>query len=406
MAKIIYIPREIESILIKLTKQFPVLVLTGPRQSGKTTLLETLFKEKYKFISFDDPLERERALSDPKLFLDNLGEKVIFDEIQYIPELLPYVKIFVDKNRNKTGIFILTGSQQFNLIKNLSETLAGRCVILNLLGFSRLERFKMATLKPKIQDVLRDFIYATLRGSFPEMVIYKNKDVKAWYASYIQTYLERDIRLIYDVGNIREFQIFIRLMASRCSQILNLTSIAQDTGIAVNTAKKWLSLLEASNIVYLLYPYYKNLGKRILKAPKVYFLDSGLVSYLTGIDTEKQLLNGPLSGALFENYCIQETIKCFYNRGIRGNVFYLRTHNGLEIDLIIEKSMKIYPLEIKLTKTPNLEMIKPIERFKKIFNRLNIQTGKIISLSQENVSLSKSIYLESFDKYLEWLRGI
>ncbi len=408
MSRNIYIHRQIEKTLIKLNKQFPVLVITGPRQSGKTTLLKNLFKvkENYKLISFDDPLEKERALSDPKLFLENLGERVIFDEIQYVPELLSFLKIYVDKNRNKKGLFILTGSQQFNLIKNLTETLAGRCVLLNLLGFNRNERLNIPYVKTRVKDLWKDFVYTSLRGSFPEIAIYKNKEARVWYGSYLQTYIERDIRLIYDIGNIRDFQMFIRLLASRCSSILNLTSIANDIGIAVNTAKRWLSVLEATNLVYLLYPYYRNLGKRIVKAPKVYFLDSGLVCYLTGIETERQLLGGPLSGALFENYCIQETVKCFYNKGVRPNIFYLRTHNQMEIDLIIEKATKIYPVEIKLTKTPNLKMAHSIERFKKIFTKLDIQKGMIVSLSKENIQLTKDVHLVSFDNYLNGLKNI
>lgn len=399
--KHIYIHREIEKYLLRFTRQFPAVAVTGPRQSGKTTLLKNLFKQRYKFVSFDDPLERERALSDPKLFLENLGQRVILDEIQYVPELLSYIKILVDKNRNKSGLFILTGSQQFNLIKNLTETLAGRVAVLNLLGFSRKERFTIPPLGSNIADPLKDFVYTSLRGSFPEMVIYKNKDVKVWYASYLQTYIERDIRLIYDIGNIREFQMFIRLLASRCSQILNLTSIANDIGIAVNTAKKWLSLLEASNIVYLLHPYYKNLGKRITKAPKIYFLDSGIVCYLAGIDTQRQLLSGLLSGELFENYCVAETIKCFFNRGTMPNIFYLRTHNGLEIDLIIEKANRIYPFEIKLTRTPNIRMASALQRFNKTFVKLNIDKGRIVSLSKEEGPLVKDVELVSLDNYLE-----
>lgn len=400
--KYIYIHRDIEKLLKRLTRQFPVIALTGPRQSGKTTLLKNLFKKEYKLVSFDDPLERERALSDPKLFLESIGQRVILDEIQYIPELLPYIKILVDKERNKNGLFILTGSQQFNLMKGLSETLAGRAVILNLLGFSRKERLTITSLKSKISDdPLKDFIYTSLRGSFPEMVVYKNKDIKAWYASYIQTYMERDVRLIYDIGSLREFQTFIRLLASRCSQILNLTSIANDIGIAVNTVKKWLSLLEASNVMYLLYPYYRNLGKRIIKAPKVYFLDLGMVCYLTGIDTQRQLLNGPLSGGLFENYCISEAIKCFYNQGLRPDIFYLRTHNELEVDLMVERANKIYPFEIKLTKTPNIVMAKSLERFKRTFTKLNIEKGRVVSLSKEEGPLTRNVDLISFDNYLE-----
>jgi hypothetical protein len=379
------------------------VALTGLRQSGKTTLLKTLFKEKYKFVSFDDPAQRERALADPRLFLDNLGNNVIFDEIQYIPQILSYLKIIVDNNRTKKGLFILTGSQQFNLMKGLTETLAGRAAILNLLPFGRKERLKVSHLKHKLNSPYKDFTHSCLRGSFPEPLLYKNIDIAVWFASYLQTYLERDIRMIYDLGNIREFQLFLRILAARCAQVINLSNIARDIGVAVNTIKNWLSLLEASNIIYLLYPYYRNIGKRITKAPKVYFLDLGLVSYLTGIETEKQLINGPLAGAIFENYCILEIIKFFYHHGRRANIFYLRTHNGLEIDLIIEKEAKVYPIEIKFSKTLNLAMAKPIQRFKNIFSKLNFREAKIISLIPESYLLAKDLEATNLDNLLNWL---
>ena len=403
MGKEIYIHREIERPLKLLHKQFPAVALTGPRQSGKSTLLKKIFGKNYQFISFDEPLMRQRAVSDPELFLDNIKEPVIFDEIQYVPELLSYLKILIDKERNKRGRFILTGSQQFNLIKNLGDTLAGRIGLLTLLPFSKHEKEKIPFLKKKLKNTQKCFADACLRSSFPEISVHPKIGFESWYSSYLQTYLERDVRTVYNIGNLREFQKFLQLLATRCSQVLNLNSLAGDLGIAVNTIKKWISVLEASQIIYLLNPYYRNLGKRITKNPKVYFLDCALVCYLTGIRDARHLLNGPMAGALFENYVVQETVKSFLNHGKRPNIFYLRTHNDVEIDLIIEKNMRILPFEIKLSKTPNINMGKPIERFKKIFSKLNIMPGRIICLTDEDISLTRDIKAQSFNSYLNWL---
>jgi predicted AAA+ superfamily ATPase len=401
--KEIYVHREIEGHLKILIKQFPAVALTGPRQSGKSTLLKKTFGRTHEFISFDEPLIRQRALSDPELFLDNIEEPVIFDEIQYAPELLSYLKILIDKERNKRGRFILTGSQQFNLIKNLSDTLAGRIGLLTLLPFSKQEKERIPFMKKKLRNTQKYFTDACLRSSYPEISTHPEIDFEAWYGSYLQTYLERDIRTTYNIGSLREFQKFMQLLATRCSQLLNLNSLSRELGIAVNTIKKWISVLEASQLIYLLNPYYRNLGKRITKNPKVYFLDCALVCYLTGIRDARHLLNGPMAGALFENYVVQETVKSFLNHGKRPNIFYLRTHNDVEIDLIIEKNMRILPFEIKLSKTPNINMGRPIERFKKIFSKLDIMPGRIICLSDEDISLTRDIKVQSFNSYLNWL---
>jgi len=380
MGKEIYIHREIETPLRNLVKQFPCLALTGPRQSGKSTLLKKVFSGTHQFISFDDPLVRQKAVSDPHLFLEDIKEPAVFDEIQYAPEILSYLKIIIDKDRNKRSRFILTGSQQFNLIKNLSDTLAGRICLLTLLPFSKEEKGNIYSLKGKIKTAQGAFADACLRGSFPEISVQPRIDFEAWYGSYLQTYLERDVRTIYNIGSLREFQKFLQLLAVRCAQILNLSSLSNEIGISVNTVKKWLSILEASQIIYLLNPYYRNLGKRITKNPKVYFLDCGLVCYLAGIRDKRYLLNGPLAGALFENYIIQETVKSCLNQAKAVNLFYIRTHNDVEVDLIIEKNMEIFPVEIKLSKSLNIEMARPIQRFKMIFSKLKVMPGRIIPL--------------------------
>jgi len=228
-------------------------------------------------------------------------------------------------------------------------------------------------------------------------------DSDTWYGSYLQTYLERDIRTIYNIGLLREFQQFLRLLAGRCAQILNLNNFANDLGVSVNTIKKWISILEASQIIYILPPYYRNLGKRITKNPKVYFLDVGLVCYLTGLNTKEHLFNGPLAGALFENFVIQETVKYFFNNGTRPNLFYLRTHNDMEIDLIIENNLQLFPFEIKLTKTPSMGIAAPIERFKKIFSKLKISSGKIVSLTDEDMPLTENVSAMTVNSYLKCL---
>jgi uncharacterized protein len=386
-----YIPREIEGTIVQNSRTFPAIALTGPRQSGKTTLLKHLYQDTHKFVSFDDPLNRERALTDPKLFLESYGPKVILDEIQYVPELLSYIKIAIDQDRLQKGRFLITGSQQFQLIRDLGDSLAGRIALLNLLPFNVSEKKRSLIVNDLLTDNKSYFVHACLNGSFPEPVLQPETNIEIWYGSYLQTYLERDVRNLANVGDLRNFQKFVRLLASRCAQILNMSSMSKELGTSVNTIKKWISILETSQIVFLLPPYYRNFGKRVVKSPKIYFLDVGLVCYLTGVQTENHLLNGPMAGPLFENFVIQEIIKFYYNRGKRPDIFYLRTHNQLEIDLIIEKNLEIYPIEVKLSKTLYTGMAKPIEQFLNLFKNVKINKGVIISLSEEKVPITKNV---------------
>lgn len=406
MAKKIYIHREIETILRKVVNQFPSLVVTGPRQSGKSTLLKKLFSKDYAYVSFDDPVTRERAASDPEFFLDNIKEKVIIDELQYVPQLLSYVKLRIDRERQKRGSFIFTGSQQFNMIKNLGDTLAGRVAIMELLPFSLREKKKVFKKKGRFNTAQEYFTHSCLRGSFPEIVVYKDIDEELWYSSYVRTYIERDVRTLYNIGNLRDFQRFMQLLAARCSQILNLSSLSSELGVAVNTIKRWISILEASRIIYILKPYYSNLGKRITKSPKVYFLDNGILCYLLSLKDKDYLLRGPMAGALFENFCVQEAVKTIFNQGKTPNLYYIRTHNGLEIDMLIEKSGSLFPIEFKLTKTPTLDMGKPIKRFRKLFERLRIMPARIISMSDNNIPLARDLSVQTIDDYLDWIKEI
>lgn len=392
-----YIHRQIEHKLRQLLRSFPSLAITGPRQSGKSTLLINTLSE-YRYITFDDPLTRERAISDPQFFIESIGGNTIIDEIQYAPGILSYIKMKIDRERHKKGVYIFTGSQQFTMIKNLGDSLAGRIGLLDLLPFSVIEKLESIKLK----TTLDYFVHAALTGSYPELVVDPSIDVYSWYGSYIQTYLERDIRSIYHIGNLRDFQRFMQLLAGRCAQVLNLSGFAKDLGVSVPTVKSWLSALDASRIVYLLPPYYNNLGKRIIKSPKVYFSDIGMVCYLTGIRDKTHLLQGPMAGALFENFCIQEAIKVFFNRGQSPRLYYLRMANNLEIDLLIESAAKsLIPVEIKLTKTPSIGMGANISRFRNLFPAIDIKKGVIVSLAEQTIPISRELTAITFNDYLK-----
>ncbi len=399
-----YVHRQIEESLTHLVKQFSALAITGPRQCGKSTLLKELFSTSYRYVTFDDPLLREQAISDPKLFLEQLGHKVILDEVQYVPQLFSYLKMVIDGNRQEKGLFLLTASQQFTLMKNLGDSLAGRIILLELLPFHVQEKKTIPFLKDQWVRPMDGFVHACLVGSYPEVVLMPNIDARTWYGAYLQTYLERDIRTLYNIGDLRDFQLLIQLLASRVSQTLNLASLSRELGLSVNTIKRWVSVLEASRMIYLLPPYYQNFGKRVTKSPKVYFLDCGLVTYLTGIRDQDHLIKGPMSGALFENFCIQETVKSFFFHAERPRLFYFRSHNGLEVDLLVEGAdLELFPCEIKLSKTPNLNMARPIQQFKQLFPKLKVSQGRIISLSEENFGLTKDVQVQILEDYFQWL---
>jgi predicted AAA+ superfamily ATPase len=392
-----YIHRQIEREVKQLVRSFPSVAITGPRQSGKSTLLINTLKG-YKYITFDDPLTRDRAISDPQFFIDSVGEKAIIDEIQYAPGILSYVKMKIDRNRDKKGMYVFTGSQQFTMIKNLGDSLAGRIALLDLLPFSVGEKKEDVKLK----TTLDYFLNAALSGSYPELIVNPSIDIYSWYGAYIQTYMERDIRSLYHIGNLRDFQRFMQLLAGRCSQVLNLSDFAKDLGISVPTIKNWLSVLEASRIIYLLPPYYNNLGKRIIKSPKIYFTDIGIVCYLTGVRDKTHLLQGPMAGALFENFCIQEAIKVFFNHGQNPRIYYLRMGSNLEVDLVIERSARsLMPVEIKLSKTPSHGMGANISRFRNLFSAFDIGKGFIVSLTEQTIPLSRELTAITFDDYLK-----
>ena len=398
-----YIHRKIEEVLLSAVKRFPAVAVTGPRQSGKSTLLKQVLGDKYEYVTFDDPLVRERCIRDPKLFLSGIGKRVILDEIQYVPQLLSYIKIAIDEKRHVNGRFVITGSQQFQLMKNLGDSLAGRIRLLTLLPFGANE---YSAAGKAAENTKKAFLGACLRGSFPEPAIKKSIKPENWYAGYIQTYLERDVRGIYGIGSILDFQRFMALIAARCSQILNLSSLAGDLGVAVSTVKTWLSVLSASQIVYILPPYFKNYGKRIIKSPKVYFTDCGLVAYLTGLKTDEMIMKGPLAGSLFENYVIQETLKMIFNVGQKVELYYFRTHKGIEVDLLIPDGTRIVPYEIKLTGTPKLEMAKTLSGLGKISEDFDVNRSGLICLSESTYKITRSTTVYNFMDYMSSLSKI
>ena len=338
--------------LLKYLSAFPVVGLTGPRQSGKSTLLKELLKDEYKYVTFDSPTTVAEFRDDPERFMRINGDKVIFDEAQKAPEIFTYVKIAVDNDREKYGKFILSGSSQFTLMKKITESLAGRIGLLTLLPM----QFSEIPLNLHEESIFK--------GGYPELVKRDYNFRNEWYQAYINTYLEKDLRSISDIGNIRDFFRLIKLLAARCSQMINFSELASELGVVVNTVKHWLSVLEASYIIFFLPPFFDNLGKRIVKSPKLYFYDTGLVSFLTGIDTEGQFENSLLTGPLFENYIVSEVKKIIEHKKLFFNLYYYRTAAGVEIDLIVDKNQSQEWIEIKTSETFQTKFINSIERTK------------------------------------------
>jgi predicted AAA+ superfamily ATPase len=395
-----YIQRTIEKLLPGILATFPCLAVTGPRQSGKSTLLRHALPE-YRYVTLDDPAVLEQALSDPVYFLDSLGDQCIIDEIQLAPGLLSYVKMRVDADRSRNGRYVFTGSQQFGMIRNLGDSLAGRIALLDLLPFSADE---MQSAVPA-NGGLELFATSSLTGAYPQLAVTPKIDRRLWYASYIQTYLERDIRSLYDIGRLREFHRFMQLLAVRCSQMLNMSSFATDLGVSVTTIKRWLSVLEAGRIIFLLPPHFNNLGNRITKTPKIYFLDTGLACHLVGVRDREQLLEGPMAGALFENYCLQETVKCFANLGEQPLISYVRTNNGLEVDLIIEGiNQRALPVEIKLSRTPTPALASGLTRYAALFEKTDPEDGLLLCLADGKRALCRGVTSIGIEEYLHILQ--
>ena len=367
------IKREAEKKIKQLAKSFPAVVVIGPRQSGKTTLVRKSFPNK-PYVLLEDPETRIFAEEDPRGFLAQFPKGAVIDEIQKVPLLFSYLQGFLD-NENKEGLFILTGSQNFLLMEKITQSLAGRIAILKLLPLTMKE---LASVNINF-DSYEEYLF---RGMYPRLYD-KSINPADLYPNYIQTYLERDLRELKNVHNLSTFHIFLKMCAQRTGQLLNLSSLANDCGITHNTAREWISLLETSFIIFLFTAYHKNFNKRLVKMPKIYFFDSGLASYLAGIKNSKQLKIHPLRGALFESFIMSEFIKYQYNRGRDSNLYFWRDKTGHEVDCILEGPVGIRPIEIKSGRTITADYFKNIKYWCRLA-KINMKKSYIIYGGREN----------------------
>jgi uncharacterized protein len=349
----VFIKRKIEEVLVKRSKEYPVLAIMGPRQSGKTTIARKIF-DKHTYLNLEEFDLQEYASKDPKGFLERYANDhgLILDEIQRVPNLTSYIQVQVDENR-VPGYFVITGSQNILMGNRVSQSLAGRVAIITLLPLS-IQELSDAGLLPNQPEEL---IY---KGCYPSIYAHQ-VDINNWYKNYINTYLEKDIRQMQNIAKLSDFRRFMGLCAGRIGQILNVSSLATDTGVSVNTVKGWLSLLEESYILFLLQPHYKNFSKRLIKSPKIYFYDTGLARSLLKIENENDLYNHYLRGGLFESLIISELYKDSYNRDKQPNIYFWRNQSGNELDVILERALELIPVEIKAGHTVNENFFKGLK---------------------------------------------
>ena len=396
-----YLKRHAENTIKKLSKMFGAVMVTGARQVGKTTMLQNI-TPKIPYLTMDDTILCDTAMNLSGTFFKDNPPPVFIDEIQRAPQLFPQIKIHIDKTHKK-GLFFLSGSQQFQMMKNVSESLSGRIGLINLLGFSLREIQKIKFDKPFIpnesyfterkksnKDIdYEEFWYYLHRGQLPELALNKDFDWQLYYSAYLKTYIERDVRQLINIGDELKFSRFMRAAAALNGQLLNLGGIAREIGISQPTAERWLSVLVASSIVYLLKPYSNNIFKRSVKTPKLYFLDSGLAAYLTQWNNPSVLRSGAMAGHFFESFVISEIIKSYYNNGIlEPPLYFYRDKDMKEIDLIIEDSGTLYPIEIKKHSDPSLKDIKVFSILDKITN-IKRGNGGVVCLYDKIIPLSE-----------------
>ena len=399
-----YISRNLEKVVAEVTKEYPVVLVTGPRQVGKTTMMQKLMEGTGRsYVSLDDLNERSIAKNDPELFLQLHKPPVLIDEVQYAPELFTYIKIYVDRNHNP-GDFWLTGSQVFKLMRGVQESLAGRVAVLSLTSLSQAEicNGKMEPFTVDIEALLtrakerkpadaREIFDRIFKGSMPAIVSGKNSNSQIFYSSYLTTYIERDVKELSDAIDSLKFLNFITAAAARCSQMLNIADIARDADISQKQAKDWLGILETLGIIFYLHPYSNNLLKRLVKTPKLYFYDTGLVCYLTKWSSAETLESGAMNGAVLENYVVAEIMKTYLNSGKEPFMYYYRDKDAKEIDIVLEHDGVLNPLEIKKSSNPGTELVKVFDLLDK--SSTPRSKGAVLCMKPELSAIDRDNYV-------------
>jgi predicted AAA+ superfamily ATPase len=393
--------RTLAPVIEKTAKGFRVILLNGQRQVGKSTMLKNMSRgTKRGYISLDDMEARKLANRDPELFLQQNPPPLIIDEIQYAPELFPYIKLYADEHREHKGAFWLTGSQKYKLMQGVQESLAGRIGILDLMGLSYREKIKKPfSGKPflpsmdksndgrklTIQEVYRHI----WEGSLPEPFVDKKTDRERYYSSYVQSYIERDVKDFYNVEKPIQFFDFLSVVAAQTGLLLNYSSLARDVGIDVKTAQTWMGILERSGLVYLLRPYSPNITNRIIKTPKMYFLDTGLCAYLTKWLTPEALMMGAMAGAIFETYAVGEILKSYLHNGKEPSMWLYRDSNQKEVDIVLEENGTLYPIEVKKTSNPGLSDYQGFKELAKLQKKAGL--GAVLCMKPERIALSREV---------------
>ncbi|MGQ0506547.1 MAG: ATP-binding protein [Myxococcaceae bacterium] len=373
--------------MTRASRHFPAVLLTGPRQVGKTSLLRHLYPDA-AYVTFDHPAVARQAEESPDQLLDGLKEPVILDEVQYVPSLFRHLKARIDERR-RAGRFLLTGSHTFTLMSGITESLAGRCAILRMhsLGWG-----EVSSALPKGEE--RSYL---VRGGYPELYADGFADFPLWYASYVASYLERDVRNLRNVGELRDFDRFLRAAALRSGQLLSYSELARDVGVAPNTAKSWISVLQASGQIFLLEPYHRSLGKRLIKSPKLYFLDTGLLSHFLGLRSWDELTRSPLAGALWESHVVGQLVRHFHARGESPPLWFWRTQNGDEVDVLIERGARFIAIEAKLSEVPNTSSLKGFQALSRFYGDDSVVQGFVACRTTRAFSLSKELRVRATD---------